>query len=160
MVTRRWLLLDVALRREELIACGARDRRHSTWSGSRSGPGLRCCSFGVAGSFFPRNNVDQEIEHVGFGQSRSNVGALERSPFVLFGVDPRAHRQLGDEDVAALGEQNRSFGRYHLDLWVRLHDFLNASQGELVDFVVMSLGLEVADGLLPISREDVAVVSR
>ena len=65
-------------------------------------------------------------------------------------MDPCAHGELGDEYVAPLGEKNRCFGRYHLDLWVCLHDLLDASQRELMDFVIVRVILEMINGVLPV----------
>ena len=48
---------------------------------------------------------------------------------------------LGDEDVAALGEQYWGFGGDHLDLGVRFHDLLDARKRQLVHFVVVVLSL-------------------
>ena len=111
-------------------------------------------------SFFTRHDIDQEVEHVGLGQGRRNVGALQSTALVLFGVDPGAHGEFGDENVTALGKQDGSFGRDHLDFWVGLHNLLDASQGELVQLVVVFVRLELGDLLLPVCVEDVAVVTR
>lgn len=72
---------------------------------------------------------------------------------------PGAHRQLGNEDVASFGEQDRRLGRDHLDLRVGLHDLLDPRQWELMLLVVMRVILQRADRVLPVGGEDVAVVS-
>jgi len=41
-------------------------------------------------------------------------------------VDPGAHREFRDEDVAAFGEEDGRFCGDHLDFWVGFHDFLDA----------------------------------
>ncbi len=71
-------------------------------------------------------------------------------------MNPGTHGELGDEDITTFGEKDGGFCRYHLDFWVGLHDLLNASEGQLVDFEVMRLGLEVIDSLLPISGQNVS----
>lgn len=113
----------------------------------------------VAGGFFARDDVDQEVEHVGFGQGRGDVGPLQCPPLVFLGVDPCSHGELGDEDVAPLGEQDGSLGRNHLHLRIGLHDLLDPGQGQLVDFIVMGLGLESMDGLLPVSGQNIAIIA-
>ena len=100
--------------------------------------------------FLPRHDIDQEIEHVTAGQCASDVGSLQRAALVLFGVDPGAHGELGDEDIAAFGEQDGGFGGDHLDVRVGFHDFLDAREGKLVELVVVRFGFEVVDRLLPV----------
>ena len=72
---------------------------------------------------------------------------------------PRPHGQLCNKDIAALGEEDWCLGRDHFDFWIRLHDLLNASQGQLVDFELVSIILEMCDSLLPIGGEDVFVLA-
>lgn len=108
-----------------------------------------CRSFAGA-AFFSWHDIDEEIEHVALDQRRGNVGPLQRASFVVFGVDPCAHCKLGDEDVAAFGEEDGSFGADHLDLGIGLHHLLDSSEGQLVDFEVMGVGFEVVDRLLPV----------
>ncbi len=74
-------------------------------------------------------------------------------------MDPRAHRKLGDEDIAALGKEDGRLCGNHLDVGIRLHDLLNAREGQLVQLVVVGFGLEVVDRLLPVGGQDVAVVA-
>lgn len=136
-----------------------------------SGEGLSCLRhtlaalllsglpFGVRGRLFARNNVNQEVEHVGLGECRSDVGPLQGSSLVLLGVDPCAHSKLRNEDITALGEQYRRLGANHLDLRVRLHDLLYTGEGQLVELVVVGVALEVVDCLLPVCREDVLVLA-
>ena len=62
------------------------------------------------GGVLAGHDVDEEVEHVGLGQGGGDVGALQRAALVLLGVDPGAHGELGDEDVAALGEEDGCFG--------------------------------------------------
>ena len=57
-------------------------------------------------------------------------------------------------------EENWSLGRDHLDLWIRLHDLFYAREGELVDLVVVLVGLKLGDLLLPIGVQDVTVGAR
>lgn len=75
-------------------------------------------------------------------------------------MDPRAHSELGDEDVTALCEENGRFRRDHLNFGVGLHHLLNACQWQLVQLVVVFVRLELGDLLLPIRIEDIAVVAR
>lgn len=70
---------------------------------------------------------------------------------------PGAHGEFRDENVAALGEQDGCLGRDHLDLWVRLHDLLDARQRQLVKLIVVGGSLEVRDDLLPVGRENVLI---
>ena len=98
----------------------------------------------------PRHYVDEEVEHVRLGEGSSNITALKCPSFVVLGVDPGTHGQLGDEDVATFGKEDGRFCRDHLDLGIRLHDLLDTSQWKLVDLEIMLLGLEVVDGLLPV----------
>lgn len=72
-------------------------------------------------------------------------------------MNPSAHRQFGDEDVTALREEYRCFGRDHLDFWIGLHDFLDASERELVQFVVVGFVLEVINDVLPVGCKNVFV---
>lgn len=89
--------------------------------------GLARLPLGVRGGLLAGDNVDEEIKHIRLGQGGRDIGALQGAPLVFFGVDPCAHGQLGDEDVAALGEEDGRLGRDHLHLRVGLHDFLDAS---------------------------------
>jgi hypothetical protein len=107
-----------------------------------------------------RNNVNEEVEHVRLGQRRRNVGPLQGTALVLFGVDPGTHSELCDEDVAALCKQDGRLSGDHLDLGVRLHHLLDARQRQLVQLVVMFVRLELGYLLLPVRVEDVAVVAR
>jgi len=121
-----------------------------------------CCSAsgclpGMRSSFFTGHDVDEEVEHVGFGKGRGDVAALKGPAFVLFCVDPGAHGQLRDEDVAAFGEQNWCFSRDHLHFWIRLHHFLDTREGQLMQFVVMGFGFQVVNYVLPVGGEDVFV---
>jgi hypothetical protein len=56
----------------------------------------------------PRDNVDEEIEHVRKGYGGSYVGSLEGAAFVRLGDEPGAAGQLGDEYwlwVSGCGEE-------------------------------------------------------
>jgi hypothetical protein len=108
----------------------------------------------------PRDNVDEEVEHVRLAQRGGDVTALQSTALVLLGVDPGAHGELGDEGLAGFGEDDRRFGGDHLDFWVGLHDLLDARERQLVDLVVVVLRLEHRHDLLPVGVEDVAVVAR
>ena len=110
----------------------------------------------TAGGVLAGHDVDEEVEHVGLGEGGGDVGALQGAALVVFGVDPGAHGEFGDEDVAALGEEDGRFGRDHLYFRVGFHDFFDAREGELVDFEVVAVGFEVVDCLLPVGGEDVA----
>jgi len=104
----------------------------------------------VAACILARDNIDEEVEHVGFGEGSSYVGTLEGPSFVVFCVDPGAHGELGDEDIAAFGEEDGGFGRDHLHFGVGLHDLLDSGQRKLVDLEIMVVSLEVIDCLLPV----------
>ena len=106
------------------------------------------------------HNVDKEIKHVRLGQSGRNVRPLKCAAFVLLGVNPCAHGQLCDEDVATLREQDWRLSRDHFNIRVGLHDFLDTRQRELMQLVVVFIGLELRDLLLPVRVENVAVVAR
>lgn len=113
----------------------------------------------MCGSLLTRDNVDEEIKHVGLCERRGNVGALQRAPLVFLGMNPGSHGELRDEYVAALGEEDGRFGGYHLDFGIGLHDLFDASEGQLMNLVVVRVALQVADGLLPVSRQDVLVLA-
>lgn len=115
------------------------------------------CSF--RGCVFSRHDVDQEIEHIALGEGRRDIRALQRAPLVLLRMYPGAHRQLGDEYIAALRKQYRRLGGDHFHLGVRLHDLLYPSERELVNLVVVIFILEGVDGLLPVCGQDIAVVA-
>ena len=74
-------------------------------------------------------------------------------------MDPSAHRELGDENVAAFGEQDRGLGRNHLDVGIGFHDLLDAGEGQLVQLVIVGFVLELVDGVLPIGGQDVAIAA-
>ena len=74
-------------------------------------------------------------------------------------MNPSPHREFGDEDIAALRKEDRCFGGDHLDFWIGLHDFLDACERELVEFIIVGIGLEVGDYLLPVGCENVFVGS-
>jgi hypothetical protein len=138
-------------------------RRHATRGDCRSRRlyrGVLATAALVGMGLLARDNVNEEVKHVRLGQRRRNVGPLEGATLVLFGVDPGAHGELCDEDVAALREQDGRLRRDHLDLGVCLHHLLDARQRQLVQLVVMFVRLELGNLLLPVRVEDVAVVSR
>lgn len=105
---------------------------------------------GVRGGLLAGDDVDEEVEHVGFGERGGDIATLKCAALVLLGVDPGTHRQLRDEDVAAFGEEDRRFSRDHLHFRVCLHHFLDAGQRQLVQFVVVRFGFEVGDDVLPV----------
>lgn len=109
--------------------------------------------------FFSGNDVDEEVEHIGFCKGGGDVGALEGAALVLLGVDPGAHGKLCDEDVAALGEQDGRFGADHFDVWIGFHDLLDAGQRKVVHLVVMRLVFQLLDGLLPVCGENVTILT-
>ena len=103
--------------------------------------------------------VDEEIKHVTPSKSRRDVGSLQRPPFVLFGMYPGPHSKLGDEDVATFRKEYGGFCTDHLDIRIGFHDLLYTRKWELMKFIVVRLGLKVVDCLLPIRRQDVAVIA-
>ena len=109
---------------------------------------------------FARHNVDEEVEHVALSQGACNVTTLQGASLILLCVDPCAHGQLCDEDVATLREQDWRLSRDHFNIRVGLHDFLDTRQRELMQLVVVFIGLELRDLLLPVRVENVAVVAR
>lgn len=74
-------------------------RRHLLLSlllGNLSGRGLAAGvgtfrGTAMASAVFSRNNVDEKVEHIAFRQRRRNITPLQRSPLVVFCVDPCAH---------------------------------------------------------------------
>lgn len=110
----------------------------------------------MATCVFTWDDINKKVEHVRFRKGGGDVRALEGASFVVFGVDPGAHCELCDEDVAAFGEKDGSFCRNHLDFRVCFHDFFDSGEGELMDFEVVVVCLEVIDGLLPVGRQDFA----
>ena len=123
---------------------------------ARHGAACSCRARLVSAALLARHDVDEEVEHVALGERGRDVGALQRAPLVVFGVDPGAHGQLRDEDVAALGEQDGRFGGDHFDFGVGFHDLFDAGEGKLVDLEVVDVGFEVRYCLLPVGGEDVA----
>ena len=148
------LLLNIILGWYYLTAGG---RLRCTYSTRTPGPLSR--SLCVAGGFLPRYDVNEEVEHVRFCKSGSNIRALQGPSLVLLGVYPCPHGQFSDEDVTALCKQYWGFRRYHLDIRISLHDLLDSSQRKLMEFVIVRVILEGVDSLLPIGRQDVAVVA-
>ena len=106
---------------------------------------------------FPWHDVDEEVEHVAFGERGGDVAALEGAAFVFFRVDPGAHGEFGDEHVAAFGEEDGGFGADHFYFWVGFHHFFYSREGQLVHFVVVVFGFEFGYLVLPVGVEDVAV---
>lgn len=104
----------------------------------------------MAGTVFPGNNVDEEIEHVALRQCCRNVATLKCPSLVVFRMDPSTHCQFRNEDVASLCEENWRLGGDHLDFWIRFHDFFDPCERKLVYLEVMCVGFKVVDSLLPI----------
>lgn len=71
-------------------------------------------------------------------------------------MDPCAHGQLGDKDIATLGEENGCLGRDHLDFRVRFHHLLDTSEWQLMDLVIVIVRFQVIDNVLPVGRQDIA----
>lgn len=65
--------------------------RGAGWSSGSTGSTSLAGALGVRSSFLAGNNVDEEIEHVRFGKSGGDVGALKGAALVVLGVDPGAH---------------------------------------------------------------------
>lgn len=82
---------------------------------------------------------------------------MEGAALVLLCVDPGAHCEFCDKDIATFREEDWCFGGDHLHVWVGLHDFLDAGERQLVEFVVVGFGFEVVDYVLPVCGEDVFV---
>jgi hypothetical protein len=117
-----------------------------------------CCGFtSVRGGFFAGHDIDEEVEHVGLGERGGDIATLQCTALVLFGMDPGAHRQLCDEDVAALGKEDRCLSRNHFHFWIGFHNFLDAGQRQLVQFVVMGFGFKVGDYMLPVGCQNVFI---
>lgn len=74
-------------------------------------------------------------------------------------MNPCAHGQLGDKDVATFGKQDGGFRRYHLDLGIRFHNLLDARQRQLMNLVVVGLSLQVGDRLLPVGSQDIPILA-
>ena len=75
-------------------------------------------------------------------------------------MNPRTHCKLRDEDVTPFREQYGRFGRYHLHLGIRLHDFLDACQWQLMYLEVVVVLFEMGDHLLPVCGQDFLRVAR
>ena len=88
--------------------------------------------------------VDKEVKHVRFGESCSNVRALKDATFVVLSMNLLKHWKFSDEYVTAFCKENLSFSGDHLRVWIRLHDFLDASQGQLMNLVIVILRLDLA----------------
>jgi hypothetical protein len=117
---------------------------------------VRSLGSSMAPRVFSRHDINEKVEHVALCERCGNVTTLQGAALVVFGMNPGTHGQFGDEDVAAFGEEDWGFGGDHLDFGVGFHHFLDAGERELVNFEVMGFCLEVIDGLLPVSSEDVA----
>lgn len=76
----------------------------------------------------PRDDINQEIEHVGPGDGRGDVIPLQRPPLVLLGMPPGAERELEHEGLAGAGEEDRGLGGDHPDVLVGLHDLLREAK--------------------------------
>lgn len=74
-------------------------------------------------------------------------------------MDPGAHCELCDEDVAALGKEDGGLGRDHLDFRIGLHYLLDTRERKLMDFEVVLVVFEMSDGLLPVRSEDILVLA-
>lgn len=84
---------------------------------------------------------------------------MQSAALIVFGMDPGTHRQLRNENVTTFGEKDWRFCRYHLDFGVGLHHLLNAGEGQLVNFVVMVIRLEVVDCMLPVRRQNISRIA-
>lgn len=69
---------------------------------------------------------------------------------------PGTHSQLGDEDIATLGEQDWCLRRDHLDFGVRFHHLLDTSEWQLVNLVVVIICFQMIDDMLPVGRQYIA----
>ena len=114
----------------------------------------------MPGAVFPRDNIDQEVEHITLSEGRCNVTTLQSPSLVVLGVDPRAHGEFCDEDVAAFCEEDGCLGGDHFDFRIGFHHLLDACERKLVDFEVVSVSLEVVDSLLPVCCENFSRRSR
>lgn len=110
----------------------------------------------MSSAFLSRNNIDQEIKHVTLCKGSGDITSLQSPSLIVLCVDPCTHGQLCDEDIASFGEENRSLGGDHFDFGVGLHNLLDAGKRQLMDLEIVSIGLEVVDGLLPVGGKDFA----
>lgn len=94
-------VLGGVLRRGELAGRAHRRRRAR---------GCLTRALCVRSSLLARDYIDEEVEHVRFGEGGGDIRPLQGAALVVLGVDPSAHGQLGDEDIAALGEQDGRLG--------------------------------------------------
>lgn len=78
------------------------------------------------------DEVHEEVEDVGVGDAVADVVALQSPPPVLLGVLPGPVGQFDDEQFAGLAEQHRGLGTDHPDVFVGLHNLLDACQRETV----------------------------
>jgi hypothetical protein len=129
-------------------------------AGRGGGLGISGAASAAGVGFLAGDNVNEEVEHVGLGQGRGNVGALQGAALVLLSVDPGPHGQLGNEDVAALCEQDGRLGRDHLNLRVGLHHLLYPREGQLMQLEVVVVRLELGDLVLPVDIEHVLRLAR
>lgn len=161
VLVRTYLLAHAIIWRSHLLVW-MDGWRHATW-GNHSWRWIDGCVLSCAPlvwmGLFARDNIDQKVKHVRLGERRGNVGSLQSATLVLLCVNPGAHGELGDEDIAAFGEEDWRFSRDHLNFWISLHDLLDSREGQLVQFVVMLVRLQLCDLLLPVCVEDVAVVA-
>ena len=78
--------------------------------------------------------VHQEIEQFGVVNALRNVTPLQRAPFGLFGVVPRAIAQFRDEDLAGFREQSRGLCTDHPHVFIGFHYFFHSGKREEVIF--------------------------
>lgn len=100
------------------------------------------------------NHIDQKVEDVSLLDGFPHVLFLQGTPLVQLRIIPGADAQVQDEQFASLGKEHWSFGRNHADVFVRLHDALDAGQWQVVVVleIVFRLVLERLDfrvGRLP-----------
>lgn len=58
-------------------------------------------------------------------------------------MNPGAHGEFGDKDVAAFGKQDGSFRGYHFDFRIGFHDLLDARERQLMNLVIMGVALKM-----------------
>ena len=87
----------------------------------------------------PRHNIHQKIKYIRPSNRRGDIILLQRPPLVLLRVQPRPYRQLQNEELAGLGEEDWGLRRDHPHILIRLHNLLDAGQRQLVVLEVVHL---------------------
>ena len=122
-----------------------------------AGDGADVVLFGIV----TRDDVDKEVKDVGFLNGGGDVASLQGASLSLLGLGPGAMRELEDEHLAGLCEEDGGLGGDHADVLVGLHDLLDACEREEMVLEVgglLDLGHLLEPELAELGREFLEVV--